>query len=89
VEDDVLLVAEGAFLLVSADQAGDLLAGVVHRGLGLPAEAVVARAGVAVDLGEVGQHGLHDPGVAGGGGGVVEVDGGLDGHRGIVGRGEF
>ena len=71
---------EDDFLRVGADQAGGLLAGGLDAVLGIPAETVVAASGIAELLAEIGKHGLHDAGVAAGGGGIVEVDGGLHGH---------
>ena len=56
-EDDLLVVA--------ADQRRDLLARVLDRGLGLPAERVVAARRVAEVLGEVRQHRLDTRGSTG------------------------
>ena len=59
---------------VRADQARDLLAGMLHRLLGLPAKRVIAAGGVAELLREVGQHRLHYARVHRRGGVVVHVD---------------
>ena len=47
----------------------------IDRLLGRPAETVAGAAGVAEDLGEIGQHRLQHPRIDRGGGVVVEVDG--------------
>jgi hypothetical protein len=70
-EDDLLAVA--------ADQRRDLAAGRLDRGLGGPAEDVVAAGGVAEVLGEVRDHGLEHPRIDRRGRVVVEEDGQL--HR--------
>ncbi len=56
-------------------RVGDLLAGRLDGGLGVPAEAVGDAGGVAVNLGEIGQHRRDDAGVGAGRGVVVEIDG--------------
>ncbi|MNX97399.1 hypothetical protein D3C86_1297620 [compost metagenome] len=71
---DDLLAAGVAPVVQRADQQGDLLAGLLDALLGGPPVGVVAARGVAEVLGEVGQHGLEDPGVHRGGGVVVQVD---------------
>ena len=52
-------------LAVGADQLGDLLAGVLDRLLGLPAERVVPARGVAELAGEIRQHRFETRGSAG------------------------
>ena len=69
---------EDDFLGGAADERGDLLACLVDGLLGFPAEAVIARSGVAEDAGEVGHHGFEHARVERGGGVVVHVDGQLD-----------
>ena len=57
-----------------ADQVGDLLAGLLHRFFGLPAEAVIAAGGVAEDVGEVRPHRLEHARVHRRGGVIVHVN---------------
>ena len=59
---------------VRADQGGEFGAGVADRLFGVVAQGVLGAVGVAEALGEEGQHGRDDAGVARGGGLVVEVD---------------
>ncbi len=56
-----------------ADDAGDGLPGLLHGARRTQSQAVDGRR-VAVILGEVGEHRLHDLRVGGGGGRVVEID---------------
>ena len=64
-EDDVFRLG--------ADQRGDLAAGVIRRLARGPAERMLAARGVAEAFGEVRQHRLHDPRIAGRGGVRIEV----------------
>src|SRR5581483_9606480 len=57
----------------AAEDGGDPLAGGVHRVAG-PLRRSIDTGGVSKPLGEVGQHGGHDPRVAGGRRRMVEVD---------------
>ena len=72
---------EDHFLGLRADQGGDLFAGGVNGFLGVPAELVVTRTGVAEDFREVGQHRFDHARVGAGRGGVVEVDREFQAHR--------
>ena len=77
VESGVVALAAAAredeFGGVAIDQRGDLLAGGVERAADAAAEAVGA-GGIAVEVGQVGQHRLDDRGIKRRGGVVVEVD---------------
>ena len=86
---------EEDFLRGGPEERRDLGAGFFDGLLGLPAVAVGTAVGVAVGLGEVGEHGVKDPGVEGGGGLHVEVEvargggvGGAEGEGGGEGGGE-
>ena len=79
--DSVAPRGEDDLLLGRADQLGHLLARLLDRRLGLPAEGVVARRGVAEVLPQVGQHRLQHARVERRGGVVVHVDGQLQRHR--------
>ncbi len=59
---------------MSADQAGHLLTGLLHSLLGLPAECVGETGGIAVTLGEIGQHHLDHARIGPRRGVVVQVD---------------
>ena len=63
------------------DQAGDLLAGLVHRLLGLLTEGVLPAGGVAVVFGEVWQHGLQHARIDARRGMVVQINGELHHSR--------
>ena len=74
---------EHDFFAVGIEQLGDFAAGVFHRFFGHPAEAVAVGGGVAELLGEVGNHFFGHAFVYRSGGGVVEVNRGVDGHGGV------
>ena len=62
---------------LSPQKIGDLRSCGVHSVFGFPAVRVVSAAGVAVNRGEVGEHGVHHPLVARGGRSMVKIDGGV------------
>ena len=71
---------EDDLLRVRADQIGDLLARLLDRLFGFPAERMVAAGGVAEVLGEVRQHRLDDARIDRRRRVIVHVDRKLDGH---------
>ena len=71
---------EDDFFRVGVNQCGDVGAGLVNSFFGHPAEAVAVGSGVAESFGEIGNHFFGNAFVNGGGGGVVEINGGFDGH---------
>ena len=81
--DSVAPRGEDDLLVRRADQRGHLRARLLDRRLGLPAEGVVARRGVAEVLPQVGQHRLQHARIERGRGVVVHVDREL--HRVVLG----
>ena len=72
---------EDDFLRVRADEIGDLLARLLDRLFGFPAERMVAAGGVAEVLGEIRQHRLDDARIDRRRRVIVHVDRKLDCHR--------
>src|SRR6185503_11227466 len=67
-------------LAAGTHERADLVARLLHRLLGRPAEGMRAAGGIAEHLGEVRQHRLDHARVDRRGGMVVHVDGELEGH---------
>src|SRR5207249_11668045 len=59
---------------IRANQAGNFVASVLDCSFRFPAENMVTAGGVAVMLGEIGQHRLEDTRIGAGGGVVIQVD---------------
>lgn len=68
---------EDDFLGVSANQISNVFPRLLNRLVCLPAVGMCPRVGVAIDVGEVGHHGIEHSGVDRGGGLHVQVDGAL------------
>ena len=63
---------------ITVDQGRHLLARRLDQLGGVEAEGVLPAGRVPELIREGGQHRLHDPGITGGGGVVIQIDGGID-----------
>ena len=71
---------EDDFFGIGVNQGGDVGACFFNGLFRCPAECVAVGSGVAEGFGQIGNHFFGNAFVNGGGGGVVEINGGFDGH---------
>jgi len=78
IPEELLLSIYGQYLMVVTE--GGVGAGFFDGFFRCPAECMAVGSGVAEGFGQIGNHFFGNAFVNGGGGGVVEINGGFDGH---------